>query len=83
MATQEITSIIAYEHDKLYSCNEVCESCGANNEDVCCISYCKPVHFEELQEYCSNQNKDSGFDYNHKEKCIKFDFFLKNYLFCS
>ena len=73
MATQEITSIIAYEHDKLYSCNEVCESCGANNEDVCCISYCKPVHFEELQEYCSNQNKDCGFDYNHKEKCIKFD----------
>ena len=73
MATQEITSIIAYEHDKLYSCNEVCESCGTNNEDVCCISYCKPVHFEELQEYCSNQNKDCGFDYSHKDKCIKFD----------
>lgn len=73
MATQEITSIIAYEHDKLYSCNEVCESCGANNEEACCISYCKPVHFKELQEYCSNQNKDCGFDYNHKDKSIKFD----------
>ena len=73
MATQEITSIIAYEHDKLYSCNEVCESCGANNEEACCISYCKPVHFKELQEYCSNQNKDCGFDYSHKYKCIKFD----------
>ena len=73
MATQEITSIIAYEHDKLYSCNEVCESCGANNEEACCISYCKPVHFEELQEYCSHQNNDCGFDYSHKDKCIKFD----------
>lgn len=72
MATQEITSIIAYEHDKLYSCNEVCESCGANNEDVCCISYCKPIHFEELQEYCSSKNQDCGFDYNHKTKCIEF-----------
>lgn len=73
MATQKTTSIIAYEHDKLYSCNEVCETCGANNENICCISYCKPVHFDELQEYCSGQNNGCGFDYNYKEKCIKFD----------
>ena len=73
MAIQETTSIIAYEHNKLYSCNQACESCTASNEDLCCINYCKPVHFEELQEYCSQKNQDCGFDYNNKDKSIKFE----------
>lgn len=73
MTVQKITSIIAYEHDKLYSCNEVCESCSANNEDIYCMNYCKPVYFEELQEFCCDKNQNCGFDYNYKEKCIKFD----------
>lgn len=63
--------IVAYEHNKLYKCEEVCENCTSYN-DSCCINYCKPTHFKELYDYCLNKNLDCGFDYLPKEKCIKF-----------
>ncbi len=67
-------SIVAYEHDRLLKCENVCSNCTSEYmDDSCCVSYCKPTHFEELQDYCVNENIDCGFDYIAKEKCIKFD----------
>lgn len=67
-------SIVAYEHNKLYKCNEACDMCTSELiEDTCCINYCKPTHFKELFDYCIDKNIDCGFDYIPKEKCIKFD----------
>lgn len=72
MITINNSSIIAYEHDKLSSCNGDCLSCDICKEN-CCINYCKPVYFEELKEYCSKENQDCGFGYDYKEKSIKFE----------
>lgn len=71
-ATKDL--IVAYEHNKLYKCNEACDTCASESIDsTCCINYCKPTHFKELYDYCVNKNVDCGFDYIPKEKCIKFD----------
>ena len=66
--------IVAYEHDKLLKCDEVCSICiSGNTDNSCCINYCRPAHFKELKDYCIEKNIDCGFDYIPKEKCIKFD----------
>ena len=64
--------IVAYEHNRLFKCGEVCDACRCIKYS-CCIDYCKPAHFEELKDYCTDKKNDCGFDYIHKEKCIKFD----------
>ena len=71
-ATKDL--IVAYEHHKLYKCNEACDNCSSEFVDsACCINYCKPAHFKELKDYCISKDSDCGFDYIYKEGCIKFD----------
>jgi len=71
-ATKDL--IVAYEHNKLYKCNEACDTCAPDFIDrSCCVNYCKPTHFKELKDYCFVKGSDCGFDYIHQEECIKFD----------
>ncbi len=67
--------IAAYEHDRLYECNESCNcnECKKYIDGSCRISCCRPAYFKELKDYCTDKNPDCGFDYIQKEKCIKFD----------
>lgn len=66
--------IVAYEHNKLYKCDEKCENCTSSDDNYsCCINFCNTAHFDELRDYCTDKNSDCGFDYIYKEKCIKFD----------
>lgn len=67
--TASKNNIVVYEHGKLDKCNEDCETCTFE----CGISHCKPLHFQELCDYCTEKNIDCGFDYIPKEKCIKFN----------
>ncbi len=66
--------IVAYEHDRLLKCDEACNSCVSEYiEGSCCINHCKPIHFNELKDYCSTKGNDCGFEYIYKEGCIKFN----------
>lgn len=69
-----LNSIITYEHDNIYSCDGVCENCKhIHGNDLCCVNFCRKEYFEELKEYCTDKNTDSGFDYIAKDECININ----------
>ena len=51
--------IVAYEHNRLFKCGEVCDACRCIKYS-CCIDYCKPAHFEELKDYWIYEIRENG-----------------------